>query len=115
MSLFARWVSLDSLPGAFVSSSSQGKLLPSIFLMSYVVRTKGEQDVLGSLELDVHVLAGVHEQVLVVGGLLDDVGAQGVARLPVVEVVEALQPLGEAGRLAVGAGPRDRVPDVAGG
>ena len=55
------------------------------------------------------------EQMLVVGGLVEDVSAQGVALFPVVEVVEALQPLGEAGGLAVGAGPRDRVRDVAGG
>jgi hypothetical protein len=48
--------------------------------------------------------AGVHEQVLVVGGLLDQVGAQRVADLPVVEVVELRQPLAEARCLAVGAG-----------
>lgn len=60
-------------------------------------------------------LARVHEQVLVVGGLLDHIHAQGVAQLPVVEVVEATQPRGDAGLLAVGAGPRDGVGDVAGG
>lgn len=71
-----------------------------------------EENVLGRLELDVRVLPGVEEQVLVVGGLLDDVGAQSVAHLPVVEVVEGLQPLRDAGGLAVGARSRDRVPDV---
>lgn len=59
-------------------------------------------------------LARVQEQVLIVGGLLEDVGAQGVARLPVVEVVEVLEPLGHGRGFAVGARPRDRVPDVGG-
>lgn len=67
------------------------------------------RDVLGSLEIDVHVLAGVEKEMLVVGGLLEHVGAQRVARLPVVEVIELLQPLAKPGGLAVGAGTRDLV------
>lgn len=51
------------------------------------------------------VLPGIVEQMPVVGGLLDGGGAQRVAHLPVVEVVEAPQPLGAARLLAVGAGP----------
>lgn len=72
------------------------------------------RNVLGSLEVDVHVLAGVEEQMLVVGGLLDHVGAQRVARLPVVEVIELPQPRAKSGGLAVGAGARDLVADDGG-
>lgn len=76
-------------------------------------RGRGIKNILGSLELNVRTLARVHEQVLVVGGLLEDVGAQRVAHLPVVEVVEVpAQPPRARRRLAVGARPRDRVPDV---
>lgn len=50
---------------------------------------------------------------LVIRSLLDDLGADGVPGLPVVlEVLEATEPLREAGRLAVGAGPRDGVEEV---
>lgn len=68
-------------------------------------------DILGRLELDMGVPAGVEEQMLVVGGLLYQLGAYGVARLPVIEVIELLQPLAEAGGLAIVAGARDLVGD----
>jgi len=66
-------------------------------------------DVLGRLELDVRAPAGVKEQVLVVGRLLDQVRAYRVAHLPVIEVVELPQPLAEAGGFAVGARAGDLV------
>ena len=51
----------------------------------------GGLSVLRSLELDVSALAGVQEQVLVVGSFLEHICTQRVARLEVLlEVVELL-------------------------
>lgn len=101
-------------------SVSASRLLSHFHLFySFIHRGHGlgwriRENVLGSLEIDVRVPAGVEEQMLVVGGLLEDVGAQRVAGLPVVEVIELRHPLAQPGGLAVGAGARDLVADDGG-
>ena len=67
-------------------------------------------NVLGKHQLNVLVPRGVVQQVLVVRGLLDHVGAQGVALLPGLRHLGVFaDQVGQTLRLAVLAGPGDAV------
>lgn len=71
--------------------------------------------VLGHLEVDVGVLLGVQEEVLVVGGLLIQLSTQRVAlNVLLAKVLEAPEPVGQARGLAVLARPRDAVEEHGG-